>query len=254
MNSLYITDNKTDTNKNKRLIAIFFNDTTGDYKKIYFGLKNSKGTFYDINDENKKNNYIKRHSKMNEDWNNPMTAGWLSRFVLWSVYGEDNLYDYLTNKLKPYGIKNIKLDFERYDNLKGGSVKRIPLDKDLYEKAKEQADKVYKRHSLYKSAYIQKLYREMGGEYYKPKGYKSGIDRWFSEKWINVGDYLRYNKITPCGERKDEPKACRPLKRISKETPITINELIKKYGKEKLLDAVIKKEKNMNTYLNWEKL
>ena len=60
MNSLFITDNNTDSNKNKRLIAIFFNSNTGDYKKIYFGLKNSKGTFYDINDENKKKNYIKR--------------------------------------------------------------------------------------------------------------------------------------------------------------------------------------------------
>jgi hypothetical protein len=33
-------------------------------------------------DKKRRENYIKRHEK-NEDWNNPMTAGALSRFLLW---------------------------------------------------------------------------------------------------------------------------------------------------------------------------
>ena len=34
-------------------------------------------------DPERKNRYIERHKK-NENWNNPETAGYLSRFILWN--------------------------------------------------------------------------------------------------------------------------------------------------------------------------
>ena len=53
-----------------------------DRKKVHFGSKGSS-TFIDHKDEKKKAAYLKRH-KVNENWNNPMTAGALSRFILWN--------------------------------------------------------------------------------------------------------------------------------------------------------------------------
>jgi hypothetical protein len=52
------------------------------YKIIKFGAK-GYSDFIQSGDETKKNAYIARHSK-NEDWNNPLTAGFWSRWVLWN--------------------------------------------------------------------------------------------------------------------------------------------------------------------------
>jgi hypothetical protein len=62
--------------KAKRLVAIFKDGTT-----IHFGSKNSK-TYIDHGDDVKRANYIARH-RVNEDWNNPKTAGSLAYHILW---------------------------------------------------------------------------------------------------------------------------------------------------------------------------
>lgn len=67
---------KASTRKGKRFMAIFKNGTI-----THFGLKGSS-TFIDHGDEVKRQNYLKRHAK-NEDWNNPYTAGSLSKWILW---------------------------------------------------------------------------------------------------------------------------------------------------------------------------
>jgi hypothetical protein len=56
----------------------------------------------------------------------------------------------------------------------------------LYAKAKAKADETYKTHSAYKSGFIVKEYKRLGGKYLedsKPKDLK----RWFKEKWGDVG-------------------------------------------------------------------
>ena len=48
------------------------------------------------------------------------------------------------------------------------------------------------------------------------------LKRWFDEKWVDV------NTGKPCGRKKGDGRpypACRPSKRISKETPKTTKEL-----------------------------
>jgi len=84
------------------------------------------------------------------------------------------------------------------------------LNQKLYDKAKKIADETYTKPSAYKSGFIQKKYKELGGTYSddnKPKDLK----RWFKEGWTDVGglDYPVY----------------RPTKRISKDTPSTIGEI-----------------------------
>lgn len=68
----------------KRFVAVFTDKDGKKVKTTHFGLKNpSSGTFIDHNDLKKKINYLKRH-KPNENWNDYMTAGSLSRFILWN--------------------------------------------------------------------------------------------------------------------------------------------------------------------------
>ena len=64
------------TRKDKRFLATFKNGI-----KIHFGLKNGS-TYIDHGDKNKRDAYIKRH-QVNEDFNDPYTAGALSRGILW---------------------------------------------------------------------------------------------------------------------------------------------------------------------------
>jgi hypothetical protein len=51
-------------------------------KSIHFGAK-GMSDFTIHKDPERKERYIDRHSK-NEDWNNPLTAGFYSRWVLWN--------------------------------------------------------------------------------------------------------------------------------------------------------------------------
>lgn len=89
----------------------------------------------------------------------------------------------------------------------GGSQ---PLDEALYARVKAEADKKYKKHSAYKSGWVVKRYKELGGKY---KGEPAGLKRWFAEKWQDVGskegDYPLY----------------RPTKRVNKDTPKTADEV-----------------------------
>ena len=80
-------DIKKSTNPKKKLMAIFYE---GDKKKktIHFGSSPNKDfTIYSKEGkkiaEEKKAAYIKRHS-VRENFNNPMTAGALSRWILWN--------------------------------------------------------------------------------------------------------------------------------------------------------------------------
>lgn len=67
---------KPSTRQDKRYMAVFHDGTT-----IHFGLKGGS-TYIDHGDKAKRSAYIARH-RVNEDFNNPKTAGSLSRWLLW---------------------------------------------------------------------------------------------------------------------------------------------------------------------------
>jgi hypothetical protein len=94
-----------------------------------------------------------------------------------------------------------------------------PLNKELYEAVKAKADKVYKKSSAYKSGYIVKLYKKLGGEYAEDNQ-PHNLERWFSEKWVDVGN-------------KDYP-VYRPTIRINEHTPLTVSEIGKKNLKSQI--------------------
>jgi hypothetical protein len=107
----------------------------------------------------------------------------------------------------------------------------IPIDKDLYNKVKEIADNVYKKHSAYKSMYIQKLYQKYGGEY-EEDGEERKLSRWMNEEWRDIG-----NKEYP---------VFRPTKKISSDTPLLVSEIDKKDLQKKIkLKQKIKGDENL---------
>jgi hypothetical protein len=65
--------------KDKRYVVTFM-----DGKKVHFGLKNGS-TYIDHKDKAKRDAYIARH-QVREDFNNPYSAGALSRWLLWGDY------------------------------------------------------------------------------------------------------------------------------------------------------------------------
>ena len=72
---------KPSTNKNKKYMAIFFDDNKR-IKTTHFGSK-GMSDFTIHKDKERKERYLKRHQKR-ENWNAPMTAGALSRWILWN--------------------------------------------------------------------------------------------------------------------------------------------------------------------------
>ena len=86
----------------------------------------------------------------------------------------------------------------------------VPANQTLYNQVKQSADLIYKKPSAYKSGYIVKKYKELGGTYIDDKKPKD-LKRWFKEDWKDIGglDYPVY----------------RPTKRVSEKTPLTPNEI-----------------------------
>jgi hypothetical protein len=82
-------------NKQKKYRAIFYEDGE-EIKSVDFGAKNMSD--YTIHkDKERKERYIKRHQK-NEDWENPYTAGALSRWVLWEKPTLKSSWDFYKKK------------------------------------------------------------------------------------------------------------------------------------------------------------
>jgi hypothetical protein len=117
----------------------------------------------------------------------------------------------------------------------------IPKDHKLYEKAKDEADKIYKKSSAYKSGYIvktyKKLYKEKYGDENAFEGKKKkqeGLTRWFNEKWTDVGS------------KKNDYPLYRPTVRVNKKTPKTAQEVGKKRLEEQdILKQIYKGMKNL---------
>jgi len=87
------------TRKEKKYMAVFEDRKTNRQKAIHFGSANMSD-YTKHKDETRKKLYIMRHIK-NEDWSNPLTAGYWAFRYLWSY------------KTKSEAFKNIKKDLKK---------------------------------------------------------------------------------------------------------------------------------------------
>jgi hypothetical protein len=105
----------------------------------------------------------------------------------------------------------------------------------LYKKAQNIADKTYEKPSAYKSMFIVKKYKELGGTYSGDKP-TTGLNQWINEKWIDIGD-------------KNYP-VYRPTKRINKNTPLLYSEIDNKNLVEQIkLKQIIKGDSNLPKFI-----
>jgi hypothetical protein len=131
----------------------------------------------------------------------------------------------------------------------------VPLNIELYKKSIKYVNTVFgTTTSAYRSMSIVKKYKELGGKYANDIVTKlQGTQRWIKERWINVTDYIKNDKLTKCGENKRRKHACRPYVRVNKKTPITIDETIKKHGAAKVLQLAKAKHGNSEDYrIDWK--
>jgi hypothetical protein len=73
-----------DANDNKhKYVVTLLNKETGREKTVRFGAF-GMSDFTQHKDDKRKNNYIARH-QVRENWSDPSTAGFWSRFILWNL-------------------------------------------------------------------------------------------------------------------------------------------------------------------------
>lgn len=105
-----------------------------------------------------------------------------------------------------------------------------PINKKLWMRVKREADMVYKKHSAYKSGWIVKRYKELGGKFRRMSKALDArpLARWFAEDWRNQHGTTGY-------EHKND--VYRPTRRVTRRTPKTHRELstrqIKRATREK---------------------
>jgi len=90
------------------------------------------------------------------------------------------------------------------------NIMNKPIDAELYARVKQMADEKYTKPSAYKSGWIVKTYKELGGKYTGKKT-KEGLTRWYQEDWTDVG-----NQPYP---------VYRPTKVVNENTPLTVYEV-----------------------------
>ncbi len=126
-----------------------------------------------------------------------------------------------------------------------------PRDVELYSEIKESVKaRVRSWPSAYASAQLVQTYvnaykHKHGARSspYKDAPRKSGnLARWFQEKWV---DLCRPGN-PPCGRKTMDGTYpyCRPSVRVSKDTPMTMDEMTAKFGKAKLQAMCKKKQKS----------
>ena len=67
--------------KSPKRYSALFEDSTGHTKKVAFGSRYGS-TYIDHHDDLKRRNWKARH-RVRENWDDPMTPGALSRWLLW---------------------------------------------------------------------------------------------------------------------------------------------------------------------------
>jgi hypothetical protein len=125
-------------------------------------------------------------------------------------------------------------------------------NKKLYKDVVKDAKIKFKTWpSAYASMWVQKTYMKRGGEYFKKD---TGLKDWSRERWVQVLPLLKDGKIIVCGDSNKVTKSCRPIVRVNKDTPITIQELLELHSVEDIIAAAEKKNKDMDGRLMWKEL
>ena len=96
----YKVDITKSDSKDKKLKAVFYNKDGDKMKTQHFGAQ-GMSDFTKHKDTERKKRYLDRHKK-NENWSNPMSAGSLSKNILWN---KPTLSASISDFKKNFGLK-----------------------------------------------------------------------------------------------------------------------------------------------------
>lgn len=135
-----------------------------------------------------------------------------------------------------------------------------PSDPVLYEKIKQRVkSKVQRWPSAYASGQLVQQYtaafakKHPGQNPYRQKRARSTpLGRWYREKWVDLCRPRKGGAYAPCGRdtMKGKYPFCRPSRRVSKNTPMTVGEVVQKFGKQKIVERCKKKQVAKKNTLN----
>jgi hypothetical protein len=94
---------KKSDKEDKKYMVTFENRKTKRTKTIYFGAAGYEHYTEGHLDKERKDNYIKRHRGMGEDWSDPLTAGYWAKKFLWQYKTYKEAFKYISNDLKKKG-------------------------------------------------------------------------------------------------------------------------------------------------------
>jgi len=120
----------------------------------------------------------------------------------------------------------------------------IPENANLYARVKEMASRKFDSPTgAYRSMWIVKKYKELGGTYHddnKPKR----LHRWLDEKWIDLNQPKKGGGYKECGHPNKDGKypLCRPSKTVSSETPKKYQDI----SQSRIATVNLKKQKLQN--------
>ena len=69
----------------KKMKAVFYDSNGNKIKTTHFGASGYTDFIKSGGDQERKKRYLARHTRNNEDWNDFMSAGSLSRYILWNL-------------------------------------------------------------------------------------------------------------------------------------------------------------------------
>lgn len=122
------------TKPEKKLMAVF-TKPNGRTKTTHFGAR-GMSDYTQHKDPKRKKNYLARHGGMGEDWTNPLTAGALSRWILW---GKPSLRESFNDYKKKFNIEGVMAVTNTRANPAvtsewGDTAKPVVLDQNLSSK------------------------------------------------------------------------------------------------------------------------
>lgn len=145
--------------------------------------------------------------------------------------------------LESHGIAN--------PTFEGGEFK-IPEEIKNLPKFKKMKPGIYKNFQMIREMKKDKKYES----YLKNAKAKKKMNRWLEEQWVDVKQALK-GVYKPCGRKtiKEKPyPVCRPIKKVSKDTPVTLPTLIQEGAVKKLKAAIKKKEKDPSFRIQFKKM
>ena len=129
------------------------------------------------------------------------------------------------------------------------------LDENLHERVKKMADnKFQSKTGIYKSSWIVKEYKRLGGKFEGEKPKRSDLKNWYKEKWVDINRPIKFRGeiigYEPCGRintaKISKYPLCRPTVKVSKKTPRLLSNISKQsIKKAQKLKAVYRGEQNI---------